>query len=109
MRKFENGDQVVIGGRHFGDETKYCTVMAYREVGAQKEYLVVKVSATYTEWVPERYVNDPNEMLLDGNDEFLQHGVEMEKLCEERKVLIEREEKKECEVSTGTASLKRSK
>lgn len=86
-RKFQNGEHVVIGGRAFGDDTKFCHVMGFREVGGHREYLIVKISANYTEWVPEAYVFEPNECLLDGEDEFKQHGIELKKLELETKNL----------------------
>jgi len=83
MREFQNGDQVVIGGRAFGDETKYCLVMGYQCVNGVDKYLVVKVSANYTEWVDAKDVFGPNECLLDGEVEFKQHGVELAQLQKE--------------------------
>lgn len=102
MREFQNGDQVVIGGRTFGDDTKYCLVMGYQCVNGVDKYLVVKVSANYTEWVDARFVFEPNECLLDGEAEFKQHGVEIERLKKECEELNAGKEKEESKVSKGT-------
>lgn len=102
MREFQNGDQVVIGGRTFGDDTKYCLVMGYKCVKGVEKYLVVKVSANYTEWVDAKYVFEPNECLLDGEVEFKQHGVEIERLQKEGEAMNAGKEKEESKVSKGT-------
>lgn len=105
MREFQNGDKVVIGGRTFGDETKYCLVMGYRCVKGVEKYLVVKVSANYTEWVDARFVFEPNECLLDGDEEFRQHGVEIAQLQKESEELNEGEKKEEHPVSERTEAV----
>ena len=73
MEKFKKGDQVVLGGKHFGDDTKYCTVMDVRTVGGKEQYLVAKFCAQYFSWVPAEDVMDPGEAVLSNDGDFVAH------------------------------------
>lgn len=77
MRKFQDGEQVVIIGRPMPHAERYCLVAGYSDQGHKEQYLCVRAFSNFAEWIDADCLLEPGEVCLDGElGDFETHAME---------------------------------